>query len=665
MLGPRVLAAFLLVGELAAPRAARAGDGDPVRPGRQASPPLQASPPGDPLDMDAGQRRAVRGCQVDDVDCAEDLLPGLVEFEREAFPRPAESNPWSDDETAAAGPAASAGIGGDARRTVKPTDLRPDLPWLANLEMPDLPVSWDLRIIRFLEFYRNDPRGQRLMRSWLTKQGRYRDMIVRRLRAAHLPEDLLYVAMIESSYDPLDRSRVGASGLWQFMPGGGLIYGLRQTAWVDERNDPVRSTDAVVAYFADLYQRFGNWDLAMAAFNCGYGAMLRAIAKYNTNDFWLLLDYENALPWESSIYVPKALAAAIVGKNREAFGFGDVAPLEPLSSALVTVPTSVALSVIARAAGVDAREIDELNPQLRRGRTPPGLREFAVRIPRGRKDRFAAAFPQLRGDWDTVDAYVVRHGERFEDIAAIHGIKPAKLRELNGLASEREVQGGMMLVVPRVADSVKQSNRAAAEADLYAAGEPEGEPGDKMLVAVADPALQVAGRDRVFYRVVAGDSLTRIARAFEVERAELATWNRLDAEAKLQPRMVLQVWVKDGFDPQRAGVAVLDHDRIELMAAGSVDHIQQSEGRIGRQRVTYQARKRESYEQIGRRFGLSARDIARINKKPFDTVLEAGQSCVIYKVVDRNASERAAKQARAAKPERRRKPPARKRDRRR
>lgn len=661
MLGPRVLAAFVLVGELAAPRIARADD--PVRPGRQANPPLQAEPPSDPLEMDAGQRRAVRGCQVDNADCADDHLPGLFEFERQAFPRPSEGGPWSDDEDAAAGPAASAGIGTTARRTVKPTDLRPDLPWLANLEMPDLPVTWDHRVIRFLEFYRDDPRGQRLMRSWLTRQGRYRDMIVRRLRAARLPEDLLYVAMIESSYDPLERSRVGASGLWQFMPAGGLIYGLRQTAWVDERNDPVRATEAVMSYFADLYQRFGNWDLALAAFNAGYGAVLRGIAKYNTNDFWLLLDYENALPWESSVYVPKALAAAIVGKNREAFGFGDVTPMPTLSYDLVTVPTSVTLQVIARAAGAETREIEELNSQLRRGRTPPGLREFSVRIPRGRKERFAATFPQLRGDWDTVDAYVVRHGERFEDIAAVHGIKTARLREMNGLTSEREVQGGMMLVVPRVADSVKRANKTAAEADLYAAGEPEGEPGDKMLVAVPDPAEKVDGRERVFYRVVAGDSLTRIARAFGVERARLAEWNRLDPEAKLQSRMVLQIWVEDGFDAERAGVAVLDEGRIEVMAAGSIDHMQQAEGRIGRQRITYKAPRRETYEQVGRRYGLSARDLARINKKPFDTVLEAGESCIVYKVVDRRASERAAKQARAAAPERRRKPPARKRGR--
>jgi membrane-bound lytic murein transglycosylase D len=656
MLGPRLLALSLLVGEIALARGARAGDGDrddPVRPGRQASPPVADSEAA-PIEMSPDGRRAIRGCQLSGSDCADDLLPGLHEFEREAFPRSGDGSPWSDED-AAAGARGGASARG-AHRAVKPTELRPDLPWLADLRMPDLPVHWDQRIIRYLEFYRDDPRGQKLMRSWLISQGRYRDLILSRLRAARLPDDLLYVCMIESSYDPRDSSRVGAAGLWQFMPAGGKIYGLRQTSWIDERNDPVLATEAVVAYFQDLYQRFGNWDLAMAAFNAGYGAVLRAIAKYNTNDFWLLLDYENALPWESSIYVPKALAAAIVGANREAFGFGDLAPAAPLSYDTVSVPTSVALSVVARAAGVDTRDVEDLNPHLRRGRTPPGVSDYAVRIPRGRKDRFASSFPHLRGEWDKYDAYVVRHGERFEDIAATHGLKPKALRELNGLDSDREVQGGMLLVVPRLGQAEKKANREKAEEDLYAAGEPEGDAGDKMLVAVADPSFRVEGRERVFYRVVAGDSLTRIASAFSVDRGELSSWNRLDPEARLHPRMVLQIWVERGFDAERAGVAVLDEARLDVVAAGSVDHMQRSEDRLGRGRIVYKASRRETYEAIGRRFGLSARDLARINKKPFDTVLDQGDTCIVYKVVDRRASDRAAKQARAVQPERRRKP---------
>ncbi|MCB2039108.1 MAG: lytic transglycosylase domain-containing protein, partial [Ottowia sp.] len=189
-------------------------------------------------------------------------------------------------------------------------------------------------------------------------------MIVGYLKDAGLPQDLLYVSMIESSYDPYTYSRAGASGLWQFMPAGGKIYGLEIDRWIDERNDPVRSTIAVLDYFKDLYQRFGDWHLALAAYNAGYGAVLRSIARYNTNDFWQLLEYENALPWESSIYVPKAIAAAIVGHNRELFGFGDVKPRPAEAWDDVEVPKSVALSVIAHAAGCSVDDLKRLNPQV-------------------------------------------------------------------------------------------------------------------------------------------------------------------------------------------------------------------------------------------------------------------------------------------------------------
>lgn len=602
----------------------------------------QADPPGPAmaeraLEMDEGGRRAIRGCRVDGLDCSEDPIPGLVEFEREAFPRPGRDSPWSETPHRM-----------KRRRGASASELRPDLPWLKDLVMPDLPITWDHRLIKFLEFYRNDPRGRRLMRAWLRDQGRYRDMIVRELRRAKLPRDLLYVAMIESSYDATEYSRVGAAGLWQFMPAGGSIYGLEQNRWIDERNDPVLSTRAACEYWRDLYQRFGDWHLAMAAYNAGYGAVLRSIAKYNSNNFWRLLDYENALPWESQTYVPKALAAAIVGRNREAFGFGDVVDAHPMLYDEITLDKSVSLSVVARAASTDVDTIRALNPQLRRGRTPPGQR-YRLRIPRGRMDGFATRFAQLRGEWDRFDAYVVKHGQRVEDIAMEHGISTRKLLQLNELSSQREVDGGMVIVVPRVSEQQKVANRAEAEQDLYSSSEPRGQDGEPLLVPLAEPDAEVPGKSRVFYRVVTGDSLYRIARVFAVDRHQLADWNGLDAEAKLHPRMVLQVWVEPGFDADKAGVKLLDPGRLELVAAASNDHLDQAEELIGRERQAYTAERKESYEQIGKKYGLTARDLARINGKPHSTVLEPGETCTVYRVVDRKASDRAADQAKAAR----------------
>ncbi|MEZ4403176.1 MAG: transglycosylase SLT domain-containing protein [Kofleriaceae bacterium] len=606
---------------------------DARAPGVQGQQPTPAPVVRAPLPERADQRAAVRGCPVDAV--CRPWRDELREFEVEAFAPGA--GPWVAPAT--------------PRRGKTPAEVRPDLPWLADLVMPDLPVTWDRRVVDYLVFYKDDPRGRRIMRGWLERQGRYRELIVGALRQAKLPEDLLYLAMIESSYDSTERSRVGASGLWQFMPDGGRIYGLTIDRWVDERNDPVRATEAAVGYWADLFQRFGNWDLAMAAYNAGYGAVLKGIARFNTNDFWALVDYENALPWESGIYVPKALAAAIVGHNLEVFGFADVDQGAPEAWDDVTVPQSIALGTIAKAAGCTVEQLKALNPHLRRNRTPAG-RAVVLRVPAGGGPRFATKLGQLRGDWDTVDTYVARYGERFEDIATQFGISRSRLRALNELDHESEVTGGTELVVPRISEGERQRNLLAAADDLYGSGV-DHRPGEALIVPVPDKDADVAGKRRVFYRVVTGDELPRVAAALAVSTSALAGWNGLDVDAALHPRMVLQAFVAPAWSEDQAHVALLDDSRLIVVTRGSKEHLELSEGRSGRQRVEYVADKRESYEQIGKRFGLSKRDLARINRKSPETTVDKGDLVVVYKVVDRSRSDRADKQWRKApKPKR-------------
>ncbi len=590
-----------------------------------AAPPTVRAPLPEHLDG----RAAVRGCPVGSA-CTR-WQDELREFELEAFSP--EAGPWRD-EARPRQPTPAHGA--------RPTELRPDLPWLADLELPDLPVVWDHRVIEYLVFYKEDPRGRRIMRGWLERQGRYRDLLVKALRKAKLPEDLIYVCMIESSYDPSTYSRAGASGLWQFMPDGGRIYGLSIDRWVDQRNEPVAATEAVVEYWTDLHQRFGDWHLSMAAFNAGYGAVLKGIARFNTNDFWALLDYENALPWESSIYVPKALAAAIVGHNRTVFGFDDIKDVPAETWDDVSVPSSLTLGTIASAAGATVDEIKRLNPHLRRGRTPPG-RTFVVRVPRGGGEQFAARLGSTRGDWDKFDTYVVGYGERFEDVATQFGLSKGKLKTLNEIEHEAEVTGGTILVVPRLGEAERKKNLAKAQDELYGSGV-DHRPGEALIVAVPDKDADEDGKRRVFYRVVHGDSIDGVARALGVKPATMAAWNGLERGAKLHPRMVMQAWVPAGWSEDAANVRLLDETRIIVVTRGSKEHLELSELRTGRERIEYTATKRESFEDIGKKFGLGKRDVARINKKPPDTVVEAGQTIVIYKVVDHTRSERAEKQ---------------------
>ena len=274
------------------------------------------------------------------------------------------------------------------RKPRRGTDLRPDLPWLDKLEMPDLPITWTDRLIEYLVFYKDDPRGRSIMASWLEAQGRYRDMIVSHLRAAHLPEDLLYVSMIESSYDPGDFSSAGALGIWQFMPRG--RQDLRPAPGpLGRRARAIRCARRSRRWITSMTCTSGSatGDMALAAFNAGYGAALRSIAKYNTNDYYQLCEYENGLPWETCLYSPKVLAAAIVGHNRAFFGFDKLKEDPPEQWDEVTVPTSMSLSIIARAAGTTEAAIKRPQPAAQPRSHPAGrgrLRRARARRCEGR-----------------------------------------------------------------------------------------------------------------------------------------------------------------------------------------------------------------------------------------------------------------------------------------
>ena len=177
--------------------------------------------------------------------------------------------------------------------------------------------------------------------------------------------------MIESGHNAIAKSSAGAVGLWQFLPETARAYGLVVDRWVDERLDPQRATEASAKLLADLHRRFGNWELALAAYNMGHAGLARAIRKYNTNDYWLLCRYEGGLPWETTLYVPKIEALAIAMPNRSAFGISDVEPEPGPNADVVSVGPGLPLSAIAKAAGLSESEIAQLNPQFLAGRTPP------------------------------------------------------------------------------------------------------------------------------------------------------------------------------------------------------------------------------------------------------------------------------------------------------
>ncbi|HEX8392958.1 MAG TPA: transglycosylase SLT domain-containing protein [Longimicrobium sp.] len=261
----------------------------------------------------------------------------------------------------------------------------------------DIPVVRNAPVQRFVTLFSR--RQQDRMALYLKRSGRYEGMIRGKLRERGMPEDLLYLSMIESGFNPTARSHAQAVGLWQFIEGTGERYGLRVDGYVDERRHPEKSTDAALRYLTDLHGQFGSWYLAAAAYNTGENRVARAMRDVTGKqrgrdaDFWRI---RSRLPRETREYVPLMVAAALIGKEPHKYGMGTVKRWVPLEWDEVQVPAGTRLSTVAEAVGVGEAELKRMNPHLVRSMTPPGKKAYPVRVPQGRVERYAANFAQVQ-----------------------------------------------------------------------------------------------------------------------------------------------------------------------------------------------------------------------------------------------------------------------------
>ena len=282
-----------------------------------------------------------------------------------------------------------------ALESAMPDDGPPPIAALAVAELASVPVRWDIPVVwnesvtRFVKLFSGEQSDR--MALYLKRSGRYEGMIRSKLRERGMPEDLLYLSMIESGFNPNASSRVQAVGLWQFMAGTARDYGLRVDSYVDERRDPEKSTDAALRYLQDLHRQFGSWNLAAAAYNTGEVRVSRAMrattgsAKGEETDFWKI---RRLLPSDTREYVPLIYAAALVGKDPAKYGLGDVERWLPVATDTVAVPGGTDLGEVAKAVGTSRKDLRTLNPHLVRGMTPPG-KAYPVQVPDGSGERYA------------------------------------------------------------------------------------------------------------------------------------------------------------------------------------------------------------------------------------------------------------------------------------
>jgi membrane-bound lytic murein transglycosylase D len=283
---------------------------------------------------------------------------------------------------------------------------------------------------------------------WLSRSGKYMEMMKEILKGENIPEEIVFIPLIESGFSSHAYSPARAVGYWQFIASTARKYGLKINWWMDERRDPVKSTVAAANYFKDLYGMFGSWNLAMAAYNAGEGKILRAINKTNSDDYWSLLDTKY-IRRETKDYVPRFIAASLIANSPEEFGFEELEYHPPLNYDEVTVHSPVDLQVIADCAETKIEVIKELNPELRRWCTPPDISEYTLRIPEGKEDAFLKNISLIpEKERFTIDTYTVRKGDTFKKISKRTGIPVQVILDLNSLEKIIPLKDGMEIYLP-------------------------------------------------------------------------------------------------------------------------------------------------------------------------------------------------------------------------
>lgn len=331
--------------------------------------------------------------------------------------------------------------------TTPKTGTNPTSPIVQNqIHRPSIPLVMNDQVQDWMDYFQG--RGRSHFERYLKRSGKYIPMMKKILHQEGLPEDLVYLSMIESGFNPHAYSRARATGAWQFIYQTGKRYGLAADNWIDERRDPEKSTVAAAKYLKDLYDRYDNWYLAAAGYNAGEGKIDRAIKRYATEDFWELIQGKY-LRAETKNYVPKLIAAALIAKDPQKYGFTDIDYEEPISFDEVIVQGPLDLRVAARCAGVSYEDIKGLNPELLHWVTPLLNRDYPLKIPEGSQEKFSENYAVLTQEDKLGDERVtVSKTSTVQRLAKKHGVPAILLAAANGLALRDTVKTGHSLVVP-------------------------------------------------------------------------------------------------------------------------------------------------------------------------------------------------------------------------
>lgn len=459
----------------------------------------------------------------------------------------------------------------------------------------DFPIVINKQVKAYLDIFQN--RQHKTFRRWLIRSGKYIPMFQKALRDAGLPEDLAYLAMIESGFNQRAYSRSKAVGLWQFMKGTGKQYNLQIDKYVDERRHAEKSTKAAVAFLSDLYADFGDWHLAVASYNGGPGKVRRGLKRYKTNDFWSLAQHRY-LKLETKRYVPKLIAAILIAKNPEQYGFTNIQYEKPFEYETLRVGPGLSLDAIALVSNSDSKIIKRLNQELKTGRTPLNKSHYDVQIPLGASELAKANLSRLNSVVSVgYKTHVIEKGDTLSKICKRYNINKTTLLKINNLRNNNLIAGNHL----RIPYSHTRYRLLAL-----------GSEGDG------------ASSDLILHTIKPGETISKIADAYKVPAELIVTWNGLKSIHKIRAGQQLALYIEGAGDtvaamkkplPTARVTAVTSDKSLSTMVLAEQKKYATPQSIPDENTISwYQVRQGDSLWAIARKFNLSTKQLKSWNK---------------------------------------------------
>ena len=372
----------------------------------------------------------------------------------------------------------------------------------------DIPVVYNDAVKKWIDYFLG--RGKDYFETYSARGGRYAPLLGKTLEDNGLPRDLIYVAMAESGFQTKAKSYARAVGLWQFIPSTGRNYGLKIDWYIDERRDPIKSTAAASKYLKKLYEEFGDWEIAAAAYNAGEGKVNRAIARYKTDNFWNLMK-KRYLKAETRNYVPKIMALAILGKNLNSFGFGNIEFHGPIDFAEIDVPSKTDLVALAQEMKIDVEDIYFLNPELLRWYIPHNIEKYRLKVPVGAEVVYGECCANKNFTASAFQTYRPNSATTIAQVAKKFRIQPSVLEDLNSCPAGTRVAKNQEVILPfREGQNIKE----AMYADLYERPRRHvrAQQTYKKHIKLAKASGQKIDNPKEYYTVQKGDTLWTVAK---------------------------------------------------------------------------------------------------------------------------------------------------------